>query len=518
MTRRLHKPTVDATKSILPIPKGGHASNTAGVGSNNLGVVTNFQKNIAQGAIAVDAETKASVSYLPNSLDAQAVQLTGSLTAYLNKKEVYTIVNYDSFKKYTVTVTAGTIVQTGRNLTFTPPATIGVVVMTVNGCQYSIDVLNAGPKKPVIQSPLNNAVGAPIAFTVIADAFVPYGGMFNHQSSDWQFATDISFTNIIKASMADTVNLIQYSITGLSILTKYYLRVRYKGDNGAYSNWSDTVTITTGNQYVFNVTISANVNNYSLSAAALAAGWDGSLPLNSVITIPAGVQIGSADTVTAAFDVGTVSVGSVLSLINNGVIVGKGGTGGSARASGATAGTAGGPAFKTRTPISITNNGTIGGGGGGGGAGEGGGYTVADGKTGGTVNYYAGGGGGGSGAGFTASPGGTGDTTITTGYKYRYATSGGQGTATVGGAGGSSSYGSNGPNDYMSGGSGGSGGNLGAPGSAGNPRGYGAEAGFYPTPFSWYAATAPGAAGAAVDGNSYVTWVNTGTRLGALIN
>lgn len=267
--------------------------------------------------------------------------------------------------------------------------------------------------------------------------------------------------------------------------------------------------------FLFNQTIATNINNYNLRAAAVAAGWDQVVPLLATITVNSGVVIGSNSNTTPAFDTGTpFTTGTTLSLtINSGAyIVGKGGIG--RNANGPTSGADGGPAFKAQYAISVSNNGTIGGGGGGGGGGEGKGYTVTGTYS--TLYYYAGGGGGGGGAGAPAGTGGAGDTTINTVNKYRYATNGGSGSLTGGGGGGQSSYGSNGPNDYMSGGYGGNGGNLGANGSAGNAGGYGAEAGFYPTPFQWYAQTSATAAGYAIQGNANITWSPAGTRLGVI--
>ena len=275
-----------------------------------------------------------------------------------------------------------------------------------------------------------------------------------------------------------------------------------------------------GGDYAFiNITISANTNDYNLRTAFVNAGWNQTKPLFATVTINPGVVIGSTSVASQAFDTGTnYPAGSIINIVNNGYIIGRGGNGGTATSSGSSAGTAGGLGLFARTPISITNNGVIGGGGGGGGAGEGKGFYVTntDPYAGTTYSYYyAGGGGGGGGAAYGS--GGGGDTTITTGYKYRYATSGGTG-GTSGGAGGASSYGSNGPNDYMSGGSGGNGGNPGQAGSPGGGGGYGAEAGFYPTPFQWYPPTAGGAAGNAVNGNSNISWVVTGNVAGAVIN
>jgi hypothetical protein len=125
----------------------------------------------------------------------------------------------------------------------------------------------------------------------------------------------------------------------------------------------------------FSPTIASNTANYNLKSAAIAAGWNQVLPLNATVTINSGVYVYSTSTGAYAFQTGvTFPAGSVLRLINNGIILGMGGVGStpapyaSISVSG-TAPTVGGPALLAQNAITITNNGVIGGGGGGGGSG-----------------------------------------------------------------------------------------------------------------------------------------------------
>ncbi len=132
--------------------------------------------------------------------------------------------------------------------------------------------------------------------------------------------------------------------------------------------------------YTFTSTIASNTANYNLKSAAIAAGWNQTAPLTATVTISGGVYVHSASTGSYAFDTGvTFPSGTTLSLINNGVIVGKGGAGGNGGTgqggggtNAGTAGSGGGPGFIAQAAISVTNNGTIGGGGGGGKGGYGG--------------------------------------------------------------------------------------------------------------------------------------------------
>jgi hypothetical protein len=293
---------------------------------------------------------------------------------------------------------------------------------------------------------------------------------------------------------------------------------------GSTGTWKKLLT---KSNFKLNYTFPAGLSlNFNLRDFALTSGWNGSEIMEAVITIPSSTYVGSTSNLTPSFDTDTgYPAGTTISIVCNGAIYGCGGKGGVASSSAATraAGTAGGPALLVRYTTTISGTGVIGGGGGGGGAGQGRGWTYSysscdkSGCTTTTNTRYFGGGGGGEGAGANRLGGGGGDTTVTTYHKYRYATTGGTGSYTVGGAGAVSSYGSDGPNDYSWGGYGGNGGTPGVAGGNGGAGGVGAEAGFYPTAFEWYPATSGGAPGVAVQGNTYITWITTPTRLGAIL-
>jgi len=223
--------------------------------------------------------------------------------------------------------------------------------------------------------------------------------------------------------------------------------------------------------------IISDTANFNLRTALLANGWNGTSPVVAQVTISSGIKIYSNSTGTPAFDTGAaLPTGSHITLINNGIIVGKGGQG----ASGYTAnGGADGKAMNISTAIDINNIGIIGGGGGGGGTGGMG----LD-----AQGYYAynTGGCGGGGIGFGA--GGTNG-------GYPLGQPGGNGTATAAGAGGA-------PSALYGGGYGGNGGGYGQAGGNGQ--------------VVHSSGTLGGAAGAAITGNSLITWLNTGSIYGSV--
>jgi hypothetical protein len=133
-------------------------------------------------------------------------------------------------------------------------------------------------------------------------------------------------------------------------------------------------TISLNNAYgksnVFVITISSNQTNTNLRTLAVNGGWNQDSKV--IATINAGVYVSSNSTNTPGLTINGSFPGGV-ELVNNGFIIGMGGTGG---APGNDQGTFGGPggtgglALSVSSAVTINNgSGTIGGGGGGGGAG-----------------------------------------------------------------------------------------------------------------------------------------------------
>lgn len=237
-------------------------------------------------------------------------------------------------------------------------------------------------------------------------------------------------------------------------------------------------------RFYFNIT--TNQTNANLRTLALAAGWDGTTQV--VATIDSGIYISSNATGTPALTIDG-SFPNGVRLNNNGFIVGMGGNGG--RCVGVTNGGAGSPgglALSVSISVSILNTGTIAGGGGGGGAG--GAAVQGDSATGG------GGGGGRSSNALNSSGGGAGTGGTVNG------TAGTAGTVNAAGTGGAQSQ-----SGYAISGVGGDGGDWGTVGSNGTSA---------PSGTTRYSGGSGGSAGGAISGDSNITWLATGTRLGSI--
>jgi hypothetical protein len=231
--------------------------------------------------------------------------------------------------------------------------------------------------------------------------------------------------------------------------------------------------------FAFRLVVTGSMTNLNVRSAAMAAGWDGKVPLMASITVEATGIIGSTSTAAYAFDTDVLPNGSRVTLVNKGYIVGKGGRGKDYSSSGNAE--SGGPALRAQAPTTVDNLlGVIGGGGGGGDRSD---------------DAYGGGGGG---AGYPVGSGGNSGLDCSVGGMGH----GSSGTLTSGGGGGRGSVNAgDAENGYYCAltGVGMSGGNLGNSGGeiGGNSSG-------------------PGAGGAAVTGNANITWIATGTRYGTV--
>ena len=234
-----------------------------------------------------------------------------------------------------------------------------------------------------------------------------------------------------------------------------------------------------GKSNAFTFTLSANTAQPNIRSLATSAGWNGSAPLICNITA---ALINSLDLGSTAF-----SGGLTLNISAGTRIGGVGGVFG---------GSSAGPAIKTRVPVIINNLGIISGGGGAGGSGARASVTY------GSSTVTSDGGDGGRGQGFSS----VSSLTITAAQN---GLEGIQATFSGSVAGGQTK-------PWVRGGTGGRGGDWGQSGAIGfDDFSYGGSYDSFYVNGSGVAGNQPGAA---VDGNSFVSWSSQGTRLGTLIN
>jgi hypothetical protein len=277
-----------------------------------------------------------------------------------------------------------------------------------------------------------------------------------------------------------------------------------------------------GKANAFLNTISSNQNNLNLRNYMLANGWNGASA--ATITVASGVTISATSTGSYAMTISGSFPGG-LTLVNNGAIQGMGGAGGNGGSSAIVAGNlqdtaqtpgaSGGPGLLVQSAVSINNAGRIAGGGGGGA----GGIVFSDLKFNG---QYVGGGGGGGRSSLSNAAGGVGGVAsgrnVTATSANGSAENGTAGTLVSAGSGGRGFvFIAQAPDPVLQTrplglstlvGVGGSGGEWGASGQS-----------LSAVPYAGSTVTLTstgGAGGAAIAGNSNITWIATGTRLGAI--
>lgn len=250
-------------------------------------------------------------------------------------------------------------------------------------------------------------------------------------------------------------------------------------------------------------TVSANTaDGIDLKAYADANGYQAGIT-DIYLVVDNGIYVGSpSDEESYAVTADGFATGDIVHITNNGYILGAGGTGGNGgECCGSVAfdGNDGGRGIYTTIATNITNNGTIAGGGGGGG---GAGCLKSHSGT----QKAVGGSGGGGGAGYLGGTGGS----ESGGFCSRSPAlqDGATGTQTTGGAGGQGATATCSESGSSTVAAAGNGGDLGQAGTQGGTS--------TPLYYDWVGQTggAGGAAGYYLVGNSNVTWVTEGTRLG----
>ena len=320
----------------------------------------------------------------------------------------------------------------------------------------------------------------------------------------------------LQSSGAISLNDIQTEFGGTNpiSMSEYYRGGSFVTDNNTGVPTSGTISINNfyGAVNQFSYTFSSSAQEVDLNSTLTTAGWNGSDPV--VVTINSSVYLWSDNTSTGGLTISSAFNG-LLTITNNGYIIGRGGD----------AGQAGGPALvNNATGVTLTNaSGAFiaGGGGGGGGRGGGGagggngvsgyrespptsyaagvGGAIGQNGTNGESGAYSGGSYDGAGLGGGAGGGGAGAEPRDDGDAGYGASGGGGRVLTV-----STSYGQGAFGGLGDGGTGGSNGNAGSNGTyGGGGGGWGAAGG-----------NSGGAGGAAISGTAIATYTNNGTVYG----
>jgi len=279
--REVSDPTVNYEDYAVPVLLGGTAAATLTQAANNLKLVQTSQVGQANGPVGLDATGKIDASKFSGISGTNAANVQGNFAQPINTTANFVITDYDSFKSYTVSVSAGSFTRNGDTIAFTAPGTAQSVTMTINGRALTIAVQGIQPAKPTLAAVDQAGSAASTAALVLTgSAFAMNTTSANtHLNTDWQVASDANFNSIVTQSLTDATNKTTWTSGNLSLSTTYYARVRYRDNTSTVGDWSNTLVITTKASYVLNseqAQLAPTVKNTSASFGwAMALSADG---------------------------------------------------------------------------------------------------------------------------------------------------------------------------------------------------------------------------------------------------
>lgn len=195
---------------------------------------------------------------------------------------MYTIANYDMTKAYQATVSAGSVVVNGNQVTFTAPLVAGDVYLTINGEHSKIRVRPVGVKKPEILFPYFEGTVLRPSFTVKLSPYAVSSG------NDVCLRTDIRTSPVADFSSGVTSysqggaapNMVLSDVLPEKLL---YMQARYVGTTYGPGDWSKAVTVSV-EDWIYPATEIARLKPLDVEAGdqfgnSVAVSGDGSMLL-----------------------------------------------------------------------------------------------------------------------------------------------------------------------------------------------------------------------------------------------
>ena len=247
MARKLEagRPVMNKQRTLPKISNGGTNAENIVDAVSNLGGMLVDEIGAVDGIARLGADKKLPLALFPNNANSGST-VTGLATLVTNQSSNYTITNYNDFIDYNIIALDGSVSRSGSTITYIAPATAKVSGFIINGRKVNITIIDQVPATPTVTSPADNATGLTTTVNATSSAFAMITGSDTHAASDWQIATDSSFTNIISQTVNDTTNKVSWTSGTLLNDTAYYIRVRHKGTTYGYGGWSAPNVFNTG--------------------------------------------------------------------------------------------------------------------------------------------------------------------------------------------------------------------------------------------------------------------------------
>ena len=103
----------------------------------------------------------------------------------------------------------------------------------------------------------------------------PTGTNISHAATDWQFASDADFTNILNESLNDSSNLLTYTLSGISENQTVFARARFIDSSGTLSPYATSDNLTAVNFYNWRYQVKITAGEGGLSAGNNNGGYGG---------------------------------------------------------------------------------------------------------------------------------------------------------------------------------------------------------------------------------------------------
>lgn len=221
-----------------------------------------FSVTDKNGTVAFSSpDTNAIYQLVDNKLSDSPI-INGPRTLTLGQVASYVIINYNSNNVYNLTSVAGDVSIEGDTVTYRAPITGRDAGFFIDTTFVSVALSNPSfVDKPEITSPINGTTEVPRDYELTSSAFSSTGEVDTHLSSSWQIATDELFNNIYLMTNDNVNAKLTYMADLLPVGTTLYARLRHKGVNLGYSDWSDTISFTTKVAYVQKPTFTNLIND-----------------------------------------------------------------------------------------------------------------------------------------------------------------------------------------------------------------------------------------------------------------
>ena len=245
MTREIYYPPGYLDSLVKPVEEGGTGRTSLEQYGSDLDVVRESDLSGPNAPVVTDPVTGKLPANVVDPSVVGGISIKGATSLTTNQISTYVITDYDSGTSYVLSAVSGSVSRSGDTITYTAPSNGGTGGFVINGRTFSITITQPTVNTPSVSSPVNGASGLGSSIAITGTAFGTTGISDTHYSTDWQIATDSGFSNVVKSSINDTVNKTSWTVSGLSVSTTYYVRVRYKGTSLPYSNWSSVVSFST---------------------------------------------------------------------------------------------------------------------------------------------------------------------------------------------------------------------------------------------------------------------------------